>query len=181
MKKSLLVVALIVSAFSFCTKDNSSNPTGVSSASGYTDSIVVDLYSYSIWFFKHNIYFGPITMTQQGKTLLKTPLDSNMKSYNSGSTTYPVFTPKYTPSKFEAFVYDSIPLIESDSLNPGLLVSSYGFSRSYFYSLDATPLSDTVENVERGITRPDVFYIYGVGLYVDFAKFGLGTIKIYYK
>lgn len=182
MKNSCIIAAVFFSFFVFCTTDNS-NPTGTVSKSEYTDSIVVDLYAYSMWCFQHNpSYFGPLTITTKGQNLLTAPLDPNLKYYNSGSTTYPVFTPKYTPSKFEAFVYDSVPLIDSDSLNPQLLVKSFSNSRYYMYCLDTSTVSDSVGNIEKCISRPDVYYYYGLGFYVDFfSKWGLGKIKIYYK
>jgi hypothetical protein len=179
MKKFCIVSALFFSCLVFCTKEN---PTEISTTSDYSDSIVVDLYSYFIWCLQNNsAYYGPVEITTKGQELLKAPLDPNLKVYNSGSFTYPLFTPKYIPSKFEAYAYDSIPLIETDSLNPELLVKSYSFSRYYLFCLDTANVSDSVKNPDKAIKPIDVSYLYGFGFYVDYTKWGLGKIVIYYK
>lgn len=183
MKKFYVFVAVFFSFLVFCTTDNSTNPTGAVAKSEYTDSIVIDLYAYSVWCLQHNTaYFGPLKFTSKGQSLLKAPLDSGLMSYNSGSTTSPIFAPKYPPSKFEAVVYDSMPLVDSDSLSPQLLVQSFSSSRYYNYCLDTTPVSDSTINLEKCISRPNVIYLYGLGFNIDyFLKWGLGKIKIYYK
>jgi hypothetical protein len=181
MKKSGILAAVFFSFFVFCTTDNSTNPT--TAKSEYTDSIVVDLYAFSIWCMQHNPnYFGPLTITPKAQNLLTAPLDANLKYYNSGAMVYPVFTPKYPPHKFEAFVYDSVPFIDCDSLNPELLIKSMSNSRTYLYCLDTPSVSDSVSNIEKCISRPDVLYLYGFGfcLPVDI-KWGLGKIKFYYN
>jgi hypothetical protein len=179
MKKFYILSVVFFSSLVFCTKEN---PTEVTTTSDYSDSIVVDMYSYFIWCLKNNYnYYGPVVITPKGQSLLKAPLDSNLKKYNTGSFTYPIFTAKYPPSKFEAYAYDSLPLIETDSLDPELLVKSYSFSRYYMYRLDSAKAADSVQNPEKGIKRIDVFYLYGFGFYVDYTKYGLGKLKIYYK
>jgi hypothetical protein len=191
MKKSCFLVAMVFSFFSFCTNDNSNNPTTskrdtlIVKNTEYTDSIVVELYSFSIWCMQHNPnYFGPLTITPKAQNLLTAPLDANLKYYNTGAMVYPIFTPKYPPNKFEAFVYDSVPFIDCDSLNPGLLIKSFSNSRTYMYCLDTASVSesDSVSSIEKCISRPDVFYIYGFGFHLDyFSKWGMGKIKIYYN
>jgi hypothetical protein len=179
MKLFFISVVVFCLIFSFCTKDS---PTQVISKSEYTDSIVVDLYAYSMWFFQKNVnYYGPLNISAKGQSLLKTPLDPNTEAYNSGSMIYPIFVPKYPPSQFEAFVYDSIPLVETDSLNSELLVKSYSNSRTYMFCLDTTKGTDSILNIEKCISRPDISYIYGFGFWMDYTKWGLGKIKIYYK
>jgi hypothetical protein len=180
MKKFYILSAVFFSSLVFCTNEN---PTEVPATSDYSDSIVVDLYSYFIWCLQHNYnYYGPVEITNKGQELLKAPLDPNLKKYNTGSFTYPIFAPKYPPSKFEAYAYDSLPLIETDSLDPELLVKSYSFSRYYMFRLDSANVSDSVQNPDKGIKRIDVSYLYGFGFYLpDYMKWGLGKIIIYYK
>jgi|WetSurMetagenome_2_1015567.scaffolds.fasta_scaffold29317_2 hypothetical protein len=179
MKKFHILSAVFFSFLVFCTKEN---PTEVSTTSDYSDSITVDMYSYFIWCLQNNSgYYGPVVITPKGQDLLKTPLDPNLKKYNSGSFTYPIFTPKYPPSQFEAYAYDSLPLIDTDSLDPELLVKSYSFSRYYMFRLDSAKVSDSVQNPDKGIKRIEVSYLYGFGFYMDYTKWGLGKIKIYYK
>ena len=180
MKKFYILSVVFFSALVFCTKEN---PTEVTTTSDYSDSIVVDLYSYFMWCLQNNPnYFGSIVVTNKGQSLLKASLDPNLKKYNSGPFIYPIFPPKYPPSKFEAFAYDSLPLIETDSLDPELLVKSYSNSRYYMFRLDSAQASDSVQNPEKGINRIAVSYLYGFGFYLpDYTKWGLGKLKIYYK
>jgi hypothetical protein len=177
MKKFFIAIVVFCSVFSFCTKES---PTAVSE---YTDSMVIDLYSYFMWSLQHNYnYYGTLAISQKGKDLVLAPLDPNTKAYNSGPFTYPILVPKYPPSKFEAFVYDSLPLILTDSTDPEILVKSYSNSMHYMFRLDSAKAADTVQNVEKGIHQIDVVYLYGVGFYLPVdMKWGLGKIKIYYK
>lgn len=179
MKPVIISVVIFCLTFSFCTSDN---PTQVTSKGDYTDSIVIDLYAYSMWTFQKNVnYYGPLNISAKGQSLLKTPLDANTKEYNSGSKIFPIFTPKYPPTKFEAFAYDSIPLVECDSLNPDILIKSNSNSRTYIFCLDTSKGTDSVSNIEKGISKPEISYIYGFGFWMDYSNWGLGKIKIYYK
>jgi hypothetical protein len=135
-----------------------------------------------MWFLQKNVnYYGTLDISERGKNLLKTPLDPNMQVYNSGPMIYPVFKPKYQPSQFEAFVYDSLPFIECDSTSPEILVKSYSNSRTYIFCLDTSKRTDSVSNIEKCISRPQISYIYGFGFWLDYTKWGMGKIKIYYK
>jgi hypothetical protein len=179
MRKFFILIVIFSLFFSFCTNDN---PVQVASNGDYTDSIVVDLYSYSMWFLQKNInYYGALTISAKGQNLLKTPLDLNTKVYNSGSMIYPIFSPKYPPSQFVVFAYDSIPLVECDSLNSEFLFKSYSNSRTYIFCLDTAKATDSISNIEKGISKPEISYIYGFGFWLDNIKWGLGKIKIYYK
>lgn len=176
MKTICIAGAIVLSALVFCAQEN---PTDIST---HGDSITIDLYSYFIWCLQHNSgYYGPVVITPKGEELLKAPLDPSLKTYSSGSFNYPLFVPKYTPRKFEAYAYDSIPLIETDSLNPELLVKSYSFSRHYMFCLDTAKAADSVQNPDKAIRRVDVSYLYGFGFYVDYTKWGLGKLVIYYE
>jgi hypothetical protein len=87
MKKFYILSAVFFSLLAFCTKEN---PTEVTD---YSDSIVVDMYSYFIWCLQNNPnYYGPVVISPKGQELLKAPLDPNLKTYNSGAFTYPIFT-----------------------------------------------------------------------------------------
>jgi hypothetical protein len=136
-----------------------------------------------MWCLQHNYnYYGTLSITTKGQNLLQAPLDPNLKAYNSGPFTYPIFAPKYPPSKFEAYAYDSLPLILTDSTDPEILVKSYSNSMHYMFRLDSANVSDSVQNIEKGIKQIGVFYIYGFGFYLpDYTKWGLGKLKIYYK
>lgn len=177
MKKFYFLIAVFFSLLAFCTKES---PTAVSE---YSDSIVIDLYSYTMWcLHNNNNYYGTIVMTQKGNDLWKAPLDPNLEKYNSGPFTYPLIPSKYPPGKFEAFVYDSLPLIETDSTDPELLVKSYSNSRYYFFRLDSATASDSVQNPDKAIKPIAVSYLYGFGFYLpDYTKWGLGKIIIYYN
>jgi hypothetical protein len=179
MKKFFIAIVVFCSAFLFCTKESPTATAG----SEYTDSMVIDLYSYFMWCLQHNnTYYGTLAISPKGQALVQAPLNPNTKEYNSGPFTYPILVPKYAPSKFEAFAYDSLPLILTDSTDPEILVKSYSNSMHYMFRLDSAKASDTVQNVEKGIHQIDVIYLYGVGFYLpDYTKWGLGKIKIYYK
>ena len=80
MKKTCIIIAALFSSLVFCTKND---VTQVSQVSGYTDSITIDLFSYSYYCFKHNTsYYDSAAVTAKGQLYLK-PLDSSVKTYNS--------------------------------------------------------------------------------------------------
>ena len=87
--------------------------------------------------------------------------------------------PNYKPHKFEAWVYDSIPLMRSDEADTNLLVKVYSMSMPYFLRLDTSLI-----NPERCITPVEITYNYGYGCFIiDYLTrtWGIGKIKIYYK
>ena len=173
MKKFCIVSAVFFSSLVFCTKEN---PTEISANGDYTDSIVMDLYSYNVYTFTHfKQYYGDVEITAKGQSLLK-PLDpSCIKSYDS-NTLSAVIVPKYQPNKFEGFIYNSTPLMTVDSTDTTVLVKALSFSRHYFFSLDTASV-----NFEKCIKPLDLTYMYGYGFVIRDPIWGTGTLKIYYK
>jgi len=173
MKKLYILSAVFFSSLVFCAKEN---PTEISANGDFTDSIVMDLYSYNVYTFTHyKQYYGNVEITQKGQSLLK-PLDSSfLKSYDTGSLSA-VIVPKYQPNRYEAWMYDSIPLIRTEPEDTNVLVKSYSFSMQYFFRLD-TP---TV-NFDKCIKSIDLTYMYGYGFVIRDPIWGTGKLKIYYK
>lgn len=182
MKKSCILIAVLFSSFVFCTKDSS---TQVSTNSGYTDSIIVDLFSYK-YFAEQNYpaYYTSITIMPLGQPFLKT-LDP-MLVKPLGDSQHIVIMPKYNPIKFEAWLYDSIPLLPTDSTDPNLLVKEYTFSSNYFWRKDTSSNSaDLIANLPNNcqmVMPVNLTYYNGYGFEItDMIYWGIGKIKIYYK
>jgi hypothetical protein len=169
MKKIVFFIVIFLSSLVFCTKDNS---LGVSTDGGYRDSIIVDLFSYDVYAAEiDKPYIDSIIITDKGKAFLK-PRDPNFKSKGKEL----VIVPKYKPSKFEAWLYDSVPLISFDLLDSTVLAKAYTMSSNYFYRIDTSQTSD-----DRCIKQIDLTYDYGDGFVLGFISWGIGVIKIYYK
>jgi hypothetical protein len=182
MKKFSIVIAVVLSAFAFCTKDS---PTQVSTNGGYTDSIIVDLFTYNYFADKYfPAYFPSTIITPLGQPFFK-PLDS-MLLKPLGDLQQTVILTKYSPIKFEAWVYDSIPLVDADSTDPKLVIKQYSSSSNYFYRLDTSSTSaDRIvnnANESRRVIPVNLTYYYGFGFIItDKIYWGIGKIKIYYK
>jgi hypothetical protein len=174
MKKSYIVIAVFISSLAFCTKDNS--PTDISAKSDYSDSIVMDLYSYNVYVFTHyKQYYGEVEITEKGRSLLR-PLDSSiLRSYDTSNLSV-VIVPKYKPNRFEAWVEDTIPLITVDPTDPNILVKSNSFSSQYFFRLDTAAV-----NLDKCIKPVAITYKYGYGFVLPDPIWGCGKLKIYYK
>lgn len=70
MRKFFILIVIISLTFSFCTSDN---PTQVTSNGDYTDSIIVDLYSYSMWFLQKNVnYYGTLDISEREESVKNT-------------------------------------------------------------------------------------------------------------
>ena len=174
MKKSYILCAVFFSSLTFCTNEN---PTEVSAAGGFRDSIVMDLFSYNVYNFNHfKQYYGSVTITEKGQSLLK-PLDtvSTLKSFDTINFST-VIVPKYVPSRFEAWVYDSIPLIITEETDPEVLVKAYSFSMNYFFRLDSAAV-----NIDKCIKPVEMTYKYGYGFVIREQIWGTGKLKIYYE
>jgi hypothetical protein len=173
MKKSyiLIVIAVFFSAFTFCTKQNT---TEISAKSTYTDSITIDLFSYLIYGTKVDTsYFDSAIFTAKGLPFLK-PLDSIFKTCGKDAA----IVPKYTPTAFEAWIYDSLPLTQVyDSTDTNLLVRVYTFSSNYYYCIDTSSINSY--RCIQPITGS--YYSYGYGFVLGWIPWGIGKIKIYYK
>jgi hypothetical protein len=177
MKKSyiLIVIAVFFSSLAFCTKQNT---TEVSAKSDYSDSIIIDLFSYKIYSAKADTYFvHSIGITAKGQPFLK-PLDSSIfTSVSMNYNTYSVIVPKYIPSKFEAWVYDSMTLLQVDSSDTNVLATLYEISSvTQSWRLDTSST-----NSERCIQPLYINYSYGYGFILNQVPWGIGKIKIYYK
>ena len=174
MKYLCILSAVIFSSLTFCANDS---PTELSAIDDYSDSIVIDLFSYNVYNFQHNtIYYDSVIVTAKGQSLLK-PLDSVFKDY--GNNFNAVIVPKYKPSKFEAWIYDSIPLIRSEETDPDLLVKVYSMSMFYFLKVDTSSM-----NPEKCIKPVEINYLYDQGCFmIDklINTWGIGKVKIYYK
>ena len=174
MKKTCIIIAALFSSLVFCTKND---VTQVSQVSGYTDSITIDLFSYSYYCFKHNTsYYDSAAVTAKGQLYLK-PLDSSVKTYNS--TYYAVVPPKYEPREFEAWLYDSIPLTNTVAGDTNLLLTGYSFSSFSYLCLDTS-----TTNSAKDIQSLAITYNYGYGFVLGISgtvPLGVGKIKIYYK
>jgi hypothetical protein len=170
MKKSYVLIAVFLSSLAFCTKDN---PTEISAKSAYTDSITIDLLSYLIYSSRINTgYFDSVIITAKGQPFVR-PLDSIFKTCDKDVA----IVPKYTPTTFEAWVYDSMPFMQTwDTTDTNLLVNAYTMSSNYYYRLDTVPI-----NPERGIKPIAIYYTYGYGFVLNYISWGIGKIKIYYK
>jgi hypothetical protein len=173
MKRLHIVPVAFLTVFVFCTKEN---PVEVTTASDYSDSIVMDLFSYNVYTFTHwKQYYGTVEITPKGHALLK-PLDSSiLRSYDS-STLSAVIMPKYQPNRYEAWMYDSIPLIRTDPEDTNVLVKSYAFSMQYFFRLDTPSV-----NYDKCIKPIDLTYMYGYGFVIRDPIWGTGKLKIFYK
>jgi hypothetical protein len=176
MKKNFILAAVLFLSLVFCTKDNQ-NPTDVPAKGYYTDSIVIDLFPYLIYSsLIDTTYFDSINITARGQPFV-TPLDSIYKRFGK----YPAIVPKYKPSRFEAWVYDSIPFAQtSDTLDPNLVARVYTYSSNYFYSIDTTSV-----NIFKGIQPiQGISYNDGYGFVLSGFMgnyWGIGKIKIYYR
>ncbi len=174
MKKRHIVIAVLFSFCTFCTKEN---PVDVSTIGDYRDSIVLDLYSYNVYTFTHyKQYYGNVEITEKGQSLLR-PIDSSyLHSYDT-SMYSAVIVPKYEPNRFEAWLYDSIPLISvAEEDNPEILVKAYSFSMHYFFCPDTLS-----KNFDKSIKPIELSYVYGYGFVIRDPIWGLGKLKIYYK
>jgi hypothetical protein len=173
MKKIYILIAVFLSSLAFCTKEN---PTEISSKSNYSDSIVIDLFSYLIYSSLINTsYFDSIIITAKGQAYVR-PLDSIFKAFGTNTA----IVPKYKPNTFESWVYDSIPLMMTyDTTDSNLLAKVYTYSSNYFYSIDTSST-----NIYRGIQPiQGTSYNDGYGFVLGFVNnfWGIGKIKIYYK
>ncbi|MGA2506829.1 MAG: hypothetical protein ABSF80_05060 [Chitinispirillaceae bacterium] len=170
MKKSYILIAVFFSSLAFCTKNNT---TEISEKSNYSDSITIDMISYLIYSSKiDSSYFDSIINTAKGQPFLR-PLDSIFKPMGMNTA----IVPKYTPTAFEAWAYDSLPLMQVyDTTDTDLLFKVYTFSSNYYYRLDTTAI-----NPGRGINPIPISYAYGYGFILGYMNWGIGKIKIYYK
>jgi hypothetical protein len=174
MKRWYILIAVSCSYFAFCTNEN---PTEVSATSGFRDSIVMDLFSFNVYNFNHfKQYYGSVTITEKGQTLLQ-PLDtvSTLKSFDTLNFST-VIVPTYVPSRFEAWVYDSIPLVTTEESDPEVLVKAYSFSMNYFFRLDSAAV-----NIDKCIKPVEMTYKYGYGFVIREQIWGTGKLKIYYE
>jgi len=180
MKKSYILIAVFFSSLAFCTKQNT---TEISAKSDYTDSITIDLFSYKIYSSKINTFYcDSLKITEKGQPFLR-PLDSSIFKIFSDSNSYtilPAIVPKYMPTKFEAWVNDSMPLLQVDSTDTNVLTILYTLSStSASYRIDTSSA-----NSDRCIRPIGLSYIYGYGFILDITAqelWGIGKIKIYYK
>ena len=175
MKKFYILAAVLFSSLAFCTKENQ-NPTEVPAKGYYSDSIVIDLFPYLIYSsLIDTTYFDSINITAKGQTFV-TPLDSIYKRFGKNTA----IVPKYKPSTFEAWVYDSIPFMMTyDTLDTNLMAKVYTYSSNYFYSIDTSSI-----NIYKGIQPiQGTAYNDGYGFVLGFINnyWGIGKIKIYYK
>ncbi len=177
MKKLLIVaIAVFSSCLVFCTKTNTTQVTTVTSE--YTDSITLDLFSFCVLNARLNKhYVDSVKVTSKGLPFLK-PIDTaSYRVFSSDNEIVPAFVPKYEPTKFEAFVYDSLPMYQSDSTDTNLLATQYTGSSNYYWRLDTANAVDPT----RAITRVSITYQYGYGFTINYTDFGIGKVKIYYK
>ncbi len=181
MKKIYILVAVVFSCFVFCTK---SNPTQTTVTSVYKDSIILDLFSYNVYVFDNNTTYNvSATLSPKGKGYLKS-LDSLVHSYYDSANGYSlvgVVAPKYEPTEFEAWVYDSMALTTSDSSDPNLLITVLSHSENNYYALDTSAI-----NSDKSIQPLPIRYDYGYGFVLGGivpggVPNGIGKIKIYYR
>jgi hypothetical protein len=150
----------------------------------YSDSIIIDLFSYLIYSTNVNPYYYISTiMTAKGQSFLK-PLDSIFKLWGTNYQIVPAIVPKYKPNTFEAWVYDSIPLTQTfDTLDTNLLAKVITFSSSYLYTIDTTSMNPFkgMQPIQ-GTTYNDGYgFVLGGGIGGLNNYWGIGKIKIYYK
>jgi hypothetical protein len=182
MKKLYILIAVAFSFLAFCTKDN---PTEISAKGIYSDSIVIDLFSYRIYSTEVNTYYcDSLKITAKGQPFLK-QLDSSIFKIFPDSSNYFIYAaivPKYIPSKYEAWVYDSMAmqLQQVDSTDPNVVAILHTLSSTSAYVyLDTSSI-----NSARCIRPIGISYIYGYGFILGIDNrelWGIGKIKIYYK
>jgi hypothetical protein len=177
MKKSCVLIAVLFSSIVFCTKES---PTDVSSKGEYTDSIVLDMLAYTVFNTRHNTnYFDSIVFTANGQPFIKEIDTTVVKSIFTQGSFNTFIVPKYKPTRFEAWAYDSLPMITFDETDSRVVVKSYNKSSNQFYGLDTASANLDAKCITQ---IPTISYDYGYGFSLQrFESWGLGKVKIYYK